>query len=405
MKKETLWTKNYSLLTFASILGAAGGIAGSYAVSFLVYDETGSTFAAGLLVALEILPRFLLPMFAAPWMDRLPRKPFLVCGDLIGGVLYGLAGLFLTYFDFSYTGYLLFSLVITCISSLDSLAYNSIYPSVIPKGFESKGYTVSGMLYPVMHVLVMPVAGILLDAIGVANILMLQGVLAVAAAVLESRIQVTETRNTKQGSYGLGQWWSDFQDGVRYLKGEKGLTSIFAYMAVTNGAAMGTGPILIAFFRTTPGFSAFLYSFFSVAEFLGRSIGGMVHYRISIPKKKRFAFTLFVYQLYNVMDAVLLWIPYPLMLFNRAVCGFLGVNSATLRETAVQSYLPEEYRARVNAFQEASISAVESIFALLAGALGELLDYRIAVTVTAGVCIIACWKLFWKNKEFVREVL
>ena len=47
MKKATLWTKNFSLLIFASVLGAAGGIAGSYAMSFLVFDETGSTLATG----------------------------------------------------------------------------------------------------------------------------------------------------------------------------------------------------------------------------------------------------------------------------------------------------------------------------------------------------------------------
>lgn len=136
MKKPTLWTRNYKILTCASVLGAIGGIAGNYALSFLVYDETGSTLAAALLIAIGVIPQFVLPILVAPIMDRLPRKPFLVGGDLLAGILYGLAGLYLTFLDFNYIGYLLFSLLLASIGSLDSLAYNSIYPKIIPEGFE-----------------------------------------------------------------------------------------------------------------------------------------------------------------------------------------------------------------------------------------------------------------------------
>ena len=111
MKKQTLWCRNYSLLMLATTLGSIGGIAGSYALSFLVFDETGSTLATGFLAALQVVPHFLFPIVIAPWMDRMRRKPVLVCGDLIGGILYGLVALYLRKFEFSYGGYLVFSLV------------------------------------------------------------------------------------------------------------------------------------------------------------------------------------------------------------------------------------------------------------------------------------------------------
>ena len=404
MKKETLWTRNYSLLNLATIFGAAGGIAGNYAMSFLIYDETGSTLAAAISVALQVVPHFILPLVIAPWMDRYPRKPFLVVGDTIGGLLYAAAGIYLLNFDFSYLTYLLFSLVIACIGALDSLAYNSIFPAVIPEGFEEKGYAVSGMLYPFMNVLVMPIAAILLDTIGVARILIMQGIFAVVASILESRIQINEEVNIPKTDSGLRQWWTDFCDGFRYLKGERGLMGLFTYRAVSNGAAIGYGPVLVAFFRSAPGMSPLLYSFFSVAEFLGRTIGGIYQYNVKIPKKKRFAITFLIYQIYDIMDAVLLWIPYPLMLINRCICGFLGTNSLTLRETAVQGYLPERYRARVIAFQDAYISAVGSIIALLIGVLGEFADYRLTVTVTACVCILACWISIFGNRKAIKEI-
>ena len=90
--KRTLWTRDFTRITAATALGAAGGIISQFALSFLVFDETGSTLAAALSVAIQLIPMVLLPLILAPMMDRLPRKPFLVWGDLLNGVCYAGAG-------------------------------------------------------------------------------------------------------------------------------------------------------------------------------------------------------------------------------------------------------------------------------------------------------------------------
>lgn len=402
--KQTLWTKNFSLVTAATVLGAMGGVAGGFALSFLVYDETGSTLAAAILIAIQVIPGFLIPLLAAPLMDRLPRKPFLVGGDIVNGVLYGLAGLYLSRNAFSYTGYLFFSLLLSSLSAFDSLAYNSIYPKLIPLGMEEKGYTVSSMVYPVIMVIMMPVAAVLMDAIGVANILLLQAGLSLAAAAIESRIRIAEESRMDGERFSFSMWWKDLKEAAAYLKKEKGLSSIFTYMAVTNGVGNGISPILVAFFRTMPGFTVAMYSFFSVAEFAGRTIGGVLHYRFKIPEKRRFSMAFLVYQTYEAMDAILLFLPYPLMLVNRAICGFLGINSATMRQAAVQRYLPEEFRARINAFDTVISSAAYSVLSLAVGALGEVLDLRLCLTVCGLFTSAVCWATIWRQRAAVRKI-
>ena len=190
------------------MLGAAGGIAGGFALSFLVYDETGSTLAAAILIAIRVVPDFLIPLLAAPWMDRLPRKPVLVLGDALNGLLYGLAGFYLLKFEFSYIGYLCFSLLLSSLSSFDSLAYNSIFPKLITPGFEEKGYTVSGMVYPVLVVVMTPVAAWLFGAVGVGWILILQAGLSLLAAVLESGIRVEEENRMAGQRFSFRLWLS-----------------------------------------------------------------------------------------------------------------------------------------------------------------------------------------------------
>ena len=402
--KQTLWTKNFTLVTVATSLGMIGGIAGGFALSFLVFDETGSTLAAALIVAIQLVPTFILPLFLAPWMDRLPRKPFLVGGDLVNAALYTLMGVYLMFFHFSYIGYLAYSLLLSALGTVDELAYNSIYPKLIPMGMEQKGYAVSSMLYPVMRVLLMPVSAVLLEVFGVSWLLVMQGGLSLMAALIESRICVHEEKRLDERGYSFRLWREDIREAAQYLRKERGLRNIYGYMSFTNGVAGGYGPILVAFFRTMPGFTAAMYSLFSVAEFLGRTVGGAVQYRLKLPPRKKFSFTFFVYQFYETMDMTLLWLPYPLMLANRAAAGFLGTNSATLRRAAVQRYIPEQLRARINAFENMLIMAATSGLSLAVGALGEIADYRVCLTLCGAASMLVCWLTIWRSRKSVCAV-
>ncbi len=404
MSTAKLWTRNFRLVILASAMGTLGSIAGGFALAFLVFDETGSTLASALIVAIQLIPNLLLPILIAPVMDRLPRKSFLVAGDAANAVLLAGMGIWLLLFDFSYVGYLAISLLLSCLGAIDELAFTSIYPELIPEGAEEKGYAVSSMLYPVLKVIMTPLAAVLLDTIGVAWILIAQSGLSLAAAVTESCIRLDETERKQHTPYTPRAWIEDIREAVQYLKKERGLRSIYDYMAVTNGVSSGFSPILVAFFRTFPGFTAAMYSAFSVVEFAGRTIGSAMQYRIKIPAKKKYGFTFFVYQFYEVMDMCLLWLPYPLMLINRGICGFLGSNSAILRSAAVQRYIPEKLRSRVNAFIGVLLTVGSSIFSLLMGFLGEILDYRWCVTIGGTVALLACWLLIWRRRSDVRKV-
>lgn len=398
--RPRLWTRDFTLLISATVLGAAGGIAGSFALSFLVYEETGSTLAAALLIAINVAPGFLVPLAAAPFMDRLPRKPFLVGGDAVNGALYAAAGLYLLRFDFTYTGYLCFSLLLSSLSAFDSLAYNSIFPRLIPEGAEERGYTVSSMVYPVMQVVMAPAAAWLMEAAGVAAILIGQGALSLLAACVESRISVREERRPGGEGFSLRRWLGDLRDAAAYLKGERGLLAIYTYMAVTNGVASGYSPLFVACFSAAPA----LYSLFSAAEFAGRSIGGAVRYRREIPRGKRFKFAFFVYNAYELMDATLLWLPYPLMLVNRAAAGYLGIGSATMRLAAVQSHIPDGMRSRINAFEGVMYYLGMGVFSLIVGALGEVMSPGAAVSVSALFAMAVCWLTIFRRRREVGAV-
>ena len=401
--KQTLWTRNFTIITLGTTVSAIGGVAMGFALSFVVFDQTGSTLLTAAFAAVSSLPSLILPIAAAPWLDNFRRKPVIYGLDYASAILYGLFGLYLMGHLFSLPMYLLFSLLTGSIGAVYYLAYESLYPNLIPEGFAQKGYTVSGMIYPTVTMVVTPIASVLYDRVGLGVLCLAEAGLLLAAATMETQLRVEETRRTG-GRFSLHDYIQDFRDGFSYLRREKGLLRIFSYMPITQGVSEATEPLMRAYFRTAPHLDITMYALFTTAQFVGRTIGGILHYKVEIPPKNRFSLAYMVYVAYAAMDTVLLWLGFPLMLVNRAAVGFLGIQSATLRESSVQSYLPDGMRAKINAVANALYVLMPTALTLAAGALGEVMDYRLCVTLLSAAQIIPCYAIMWRGREDVKPI-
>lgn len=401
--QNTLWTKNFTIITLGTVISAIGGVAMGFALSFVVFDNTGSTLMMALFAAASSLPGVILPVLISPYLDNFRRKPVIVGLDYLSAVIYLLFGLYLLKHSFSLPLYLLFSLLCGSIGSVYNLAYESLYPNLIPDGFAQKGYTVSGMLYPTVTMVMTPVASILYVKLGLGILCIGEGLLLAAAASVETQINVEE-HIKPGGKFSFHDYIRDFREGFRYLKKEKGLLRIYGYMPITQGVSQATEPLIRAWFRTAPGLNLTMYALFTTAEFIGRTVGGLVHYKFEIPPEKRFSLAYLVYVTYNIMDTVLLWLGFPLMLVNRGVCGFLGINSATLRASSVQNYLPDNMRAKVNAVFNMLYALVPTLLTLAVGALGEVMDYRLCVTLVSAAGLLPCYLIMWRGREDVKKV-
>lgn len=400
---KTLWTKNFTIITAGTIISAIGGTAMSFAMSFVVFDNSQSTLLAGIFSAISLIPAALLPVFISPYLDRFRRKPVIVGLDFFNGIIYLLFGWYLLHHPFHYFVYLLFSFIISSTGTIYDLAYTSFYPNLIEAGFAQKGYTVSSMIYPTVTVLMTPVAGILYQNYGMAFICFLEGALLVTAACMETQISAAE-RQKRNKKFSIREYAADLKDGFLFLKQEKGLLRIYTYISFTQSISQGNTSIIIAYFQTAKGLGTALYAWFTVVEFIGRSIGGILNYRFEIPPQKRFGFAYLVYQLYNVMDGILLFTGYPLMLANRMLCGFLGINSATLRESSVQNFIPDDKRAKLNSFFHALLSLVSMVCYMLMGALGEVVPYRFCLLITAVINLTLCYGIMYRGRDEVKRI-
>ena len=201
--------------------------------------------------------------------------------------------------------------------------------------------------------------------------------------------QITATNINKLNSYNIKSYIRDIKDGFEFIKQEEGIRNIYTYMSITSGASQGINIMTQAFFQTQSWLNVTMLGLLKSAEMLGRLISGFLHYFKEIPVDRRYQFTKIVYTVYDVFDAVLLFLPYPWMLINRFICGGLGTASATIRSTAVQCYLPSEMRARVNAIFSVIMSIGGIIFQLVAGIVGQILPYPYAALMLGVITLIS----------------
>lgn len=390
--KKTLWTKNFTIITIGTIISCVGGVAMNLALGLVVFDNTSSALLTGLYQASIMIPSILLPILVAPYMDSHKRKPFIFGLDALMGSIYLLFAFYLMKHDFSYLLYMLFGFVTNGISSIYSTAYNAFYPDLISEGFMQKGYSVSSLIYLTVTVVTAPLSTMIYVQLGIPFLFCIVGGLLLLASAFESQIRIEEKQASAQ-KFNFKAYRHQISEGFSYMKQEKGLRNIYSYMAITNACGNGTELMTMTYFQTAPGLTTTMYALLTSAVTFGRMIGGFIHYAIKIPQPLRYPMTVFVYRIYQFIDGIVLFLPYPLMLALRALCGFLGVNSATLRETAVQSYLPTEMRARVNSLLNVAISLMVLIMQLIVGVLGEFLPYRL-VAVFCAVFGFICIQLF-----------
>jgi len=354
----------------------------------MVFDETGSTLLSAFLFIAGMIPSVILPILIAPFIDRYPKKRIIVGLDYLMGVLFLLIAYVVSITGFRYSLYLFFSLITGIIGTIYRLTYQAWFPDLIPVGFEQQGYAVSSSIYPTVVVIMSPIAAYLYKTFSISILFIIIGLLTILAATFE--VFITNIHHHQaDGEFSFEKYKADILGGFSFLKEEKGIRNIYTYMSITNGAANGLGLMVQAYFQTVSFLTVTMLAFLRSAETVGRIIGGAVQYKVDVPPKKRYGITKFVYIFYEIMDIILLFIPYPFMIVNRFLCGFFGMTSATLRETSVQSYLPSNMRAKVNAVFNVFMALSIILFQIIAGFLGDRIGYRNVVLMLAGISLLA----------------
>ena len=146
MKRQTLWTYDFTVITIGSFVSLVGNALSNFALSLLVLDYTGSTFLYMLFQVSFQLPIMICPVLAGPWLDRVSRKKVIYTLDFVSAGYYLLLFVLLRSGWFSYPLLLAGGVFTGVIGSIYSVAYESFYPNLVPEGGLGKAYAIGSLL-------------------------------------------------------------------------------------------------------------------------------------------------------------------------------------------------------------------------------------------------------------------
>lgn len=407
--QQGLWTWDFTIITLGSIVSLIGGVLSSFAMSIMVLDYTDSVFLYALFNASYQIPMLVCPVLAGPYLDRMSRKKVIYRLDFLSTGLFAALFLLLRSGWFSYPVLLAFSLLRGSIDSVYMVAYDSLYPNLVAEHNLSKAYSISGMLQSIM-MMAYPLGALAYDVLGgVEPLFAINAVCFFIGACFERCVRHQETHmDSVPPADGLGTWrrfCRDLRDGVEYIAGEKGLLAITLYFMVSSFAGGGAGGLHLPFFRSHtalyaawPVAAVTLYTIVSSFSEAGRVAGGLLHYKLKLPAKKKFAVAMTAYVLVAVMDGSMLFWPVPVMAVMFFLYGMVGVTSYNIRIAATQSYLPDGKRARFNGAFQMLTSLGSVCGTLLAGTLAETMPERAVILLFSAVNLLAAWVFIYRRR-------
>lgn len=403
-EKNPLWTKNFVLITIGTIISRIGNSIAGFATGLLILDYTESTFLYALYMVLYNLPQIIMPTLAGPFVDKFSRRKTIYTLDFISAGIYLLFSVIILSGNLNYALLVLGCMLLGAIDSIYSVAYESFYPMLISEGNYTKAYSISSTLDS-LTMLMVPVSAFLYNLIGIGPLFLIDMCSFLFAAVMETQIHVKESYVKRQDEeFGIRQYQKTFQEGVSYLREEKGLCAIVLYFMITMFAQGSMNVIGLPYFKATYPRGEYVYIAVMGFMLFGRLAGGAIHYKFKYPTDKKFLIAIVVYLVICVLDGCYLYVPIQVMMVMCFISGIMGVTSYNIRISATQSYVPDGKKGRFNGIFHMAVTIGMMSGELLSGVMAEFMEMRLVVVIFMAINFVAVWGIMYRSRKHVAVI-
>jgi MFS family permease len=338
-----------------------------------------TAFQVGLLGTMEFAPFILVGLPAGVWVDRLPRRPILIAGDL--GRAVALASIPIAYeFDLLRIGQLYAVAFITGVLTVFfDVAYQSYLPSLVGREHLSEGNGKLEISRSAAQICGPGLAGGLIDVVKAPLAIVVDALSFVGSAVLVLAIGGEEPPPVRHAAGTRPRMRADIAEGLRYVLGHPLLRWIALCTATSNLFGTIVQTVVILFAVRQLGMSAGLIGVvYSVA-----SVGALVGALVSIRVPRWIGLGPTIVGTAALGSAAVLLIPLatrstavPILITAMLVVSFgsvtYNVNQVSLR----QAIAPERIQGRMNATMRFMVWGTIPIGSFVGGVLGSTIGLR-----------------------------
>jgi MFS family permease len=375
--------KLWSAETISQVGSQVGGLALPF-VAIVTLDV--SAFEVALLGVFEFAPFILVSLPAGVWVDRLPRRPILIVGDLGRAALLAtipvayafdlltiwqlyvvgfLFGVFTVFFDVAYQSYL------PSLVSRDQLVEGNSKLEVSRSGAQLAGPALAGVL---VQALTAPVA-VLIDAISF-----------VASGAFVLRIRTRENAPEREnGRSPFAGMKGELSEGLRYVLGHRYLRWIAASTATFNFFSNVMFAIFLVYavrqLDLSAGTIGIVFAIGNVGYLIGAIASNRIARRVGVGPA-------IVLGAAAGIASVLVPLapesgPIPFLIASQLIVAF-GLPLYNITQVSFrQAITPERLQGRMNSVMRFIVWGVIPLGTLVGGAIASAVDLRTAMWVGA----------------------
>lgn len=354
MKKEKLFTRNFTLLILGQVSSLTGNYTLKFALSMYVLEQTGSaSIFAGMLSA-ALLPTVLLSPFGGILADRANRKHIMVALDALSGLSVLAAGLLLPLGrELWVIGALL--VLLSVLAAFESPTVQACVPQMVSPQNLVQGNAVVGQVSAVTSLVTPFLGSLFYTAFGIGPVFAAAVVCFWLTALLECMIHLEYQKPPRTAGIGAIVR-EDLAVSAHFLRREQPdilkllLLAALAGMFVSGTAVVGF-PYLV---RTVLGLSATYYgaaeSAMGAAAILGSLCAGLLGKKLRV-RDMAAIFLSFGLSLFPIGLSFLLPVGrmarYGVLLFFFCVCQLGVCIFSTYAITLIQQRTPKQLMGKV----------------------------------------------------------
>ena len=399
MKKEKLFTRNFTLLILGQVSSLTGNYTLKFALSMYVLEQTGSaSIFAGMLSA-ALLPTVLLSPFGGILADRANRKHIMVALDALSGLSVLAAGLLLPLGrELWVIGALL--VLLSVLAAFESPTVQACVPQMVPPQNLVQGNAVVSQVSAVTSLVTPFLGSLFYTAFGIGPVFAAAVACFWLTALLECMIHLEYQKPPRTAGIGAIVR-EDLAVSAHFLRREQPdilkllLLAALAGMFVSGTAVVGF-PYLV---RTVLGLSATYYgaaeSAMGAAAILGSLCAGLLGKKLRV-RDLSAIFLSFGLSLFPIGLSFLLPVGrmarYGVLLFFFCVCQLGVCIFSTYAITLIQQRTPEQLMGKVMSCVFTLSMCAQPVGQMVYGALFDCFSdsvYWVLIPTGVLICLIA----------------
>ena len=233
MDLTLLKNKDYSLLMIGKLVSLLGSNMLQFALSLYVLSLTGSALIFASMLSISILPRLLLSPIAGVFGDWFNRKKAIVFLDFINGVLIAaFALIFLLNGGLTLLLIYAFVILLEIIEIFFGAAMAAVIPSMVKKEQLFAANSLQSLVLNFGQLLAPTIAALVYGFAGMLIVLIVTALCFVLSAISEIFIRIP--KHTKQSTFTLSHFKTDFIEGVKIIKSSQFILTILGLVAIIN---------------------------------------------------------------------------------------------------------------------------------------------------------------------------